>query len=123
MSDISFPFILMIHYVADFRMQSRHIAETKSKCNKSLSIHVLLYVATFLIAGLVHFVTGNNVDVWKFSKYVIINGLLHWLTDYITSRESTKAYQNGDMEKFWNIIGLDQLIHGVTLYMTWEILK
>jgi len=123
MSDISFPFILMIHYVADFRMQSRHIAETKSKCNKSLSIHVLLYVATFLIAGLVHFVTGNNVDVWKFSKYVIINGLLHWLTDYITSRESTKAYQNSDMEKFWNIIGFDQLIHGVTLYTTWEILK
>jgi len=123
MSDISFPFILMIHYVADFRMQSRHIAETKSKCNKSLSIHVLLYVATFLIAGLVHFVTGNKVDVWKFAEYVIINGLLHWLTDYITSRESTKAYQNSDMEKFWNIIGFDQLIHGVTLYTTWEILK
>lgn len=123
MSDISFPFILMIHYVADFRMQSRHIAETKSKCNKSLSIHVLLYVATFLIAGLVHFATGNNVDVWKFAEYVVINGLLHWLTDYITSRESTKAYQNSDMEKFWNIIGFDQLIHGVTLYITWEILK
>jgi len=122
-SDISFPFILMIHYVADFRMQSRHIAETKSKCNKSLSIHVLLYVATFLIAGLVHFATGNNVDVWKFAEYVVINGLLHWLTDYITSRESTKAYQNSDMEKFWNIIGFDQLIHGVTLYITWEILK
>ena len=123
MSDISFPFILMTHYVADFQMQSRHIAETKSKSNKSLSIHVLLYVATFFIAGLIHFVTWNNVDVWKFAEYVVINGLLHWLTDYITSRETTKAYQNSDIKKFWDIIGFDQLIHGVTLYMTWEILK
>ena len=31
MNDISFPFILAIHYTADFQMQSRHIAETKSK--------------------------------------------------------------------------------------------
>ena len=71
MSDISFPFILMIHYVADFRMQSRHIAETKSKSNKSLSIHVLLYVATFLIAGLVHFVTGNNVDAVSYTHLTL----------------------------------------------------
>jgi len=123
MNDISFPFILAVHYTADFQMQSRHIAETKSKSNKSLSIHVLLYVATFIIAGLVSFVCGDNVDVVKFAVFVAVNGLLHWITDYITSRESTKAYQNSDMEKFWNIIGFDQLIHGVTLYTTWEILK
>jgi hypothetical protein len=123
MNDISFPFILAVHYTADFQMQSRHIAETKSKSNKSLSIHVLLYAATFIIAGLVSFVCGDNVDVVKFAVFVAVNGLLHWITDYITSRETTKAYQNGNMEKFWNIIGLDQLIHGVTLYTTWEILK
>jgi len=123
MNGIPFPSIMLIHYIADFQMQSRHIAETKSKCNKSLSIHVLIYMGTFIMAGLVNVVCRTNLDVWKFAEFVLTNGLLHWLTDYITSRETTKAYQNGDMEKFWNIIGFDQLIHGVTLYTTWEILK
>lgn len=97
--------IFFCHTIADFVFQTRWMAENKSSSLKALAIHVLEYTTVMFVGlifpfGLVHA-----------ALYAIINGVLHFLTDFVTSRISSYAYKNGDMKLFWGTIGFDQFIH------------
>ncbi len=95
--------IFVLHYIGDFILQTRWMGENKSKLLSALSLHILVYTATLLPFGF---------------EFAIINGILHFITDFITSRLSSRAYKNGNMAQFWAIIGFDQLIHTITLILT-----
>lgn len=91
--------LIVSHFVGDFLLQSDEIAKTKSKSNTALGTHVLLYGIPFLWMG-----------VW----FYVITVLLHSMVDYITSRWSSYMYSR-DVHWFFVIIGLDQMIHMLSL--------
>jgi hypothetical protein len=88
--------VIWIHTLADFFLQTRTMGTKKSSSLKWLGMHVLVYSLPLLYFG------------WKFA---IIQGVLHFIVDYFTSRWGKWAYENDNMYLFWGIIGLDQAIH------------
>lgn len=112
-----FTVFIVAHYVGDFMLQSRKIATKKSSSILALSIHVAIYAATLLVFSLL-----VNFTPHQRAMFVIYNGLLHFITDYISSRITAKALSNGNTKKFWDTIGVDQFTHIYTLYITYRML-
>ncbi|MDY8136136.1 DUF3307 domain-containing protein [Aquimarina sp. 2201CG5-10] len=110
-----FSWILLAHWVGDFVFQTSRMATEKSKQLKWLSIHVITYTAVLLIFAL--FVFSFKLAI----TYVLINGVLHGITDFFTSKLSAKYQETPRI--FFPILGMDQLIHTVTLYITYLNIK
>jgi hypothetical protein len=107
--------ILVIHYVFDFVLQSHWMASNKSKSNYALTTHVSVYgVGVLLMAAFNYSLFPSMTALYLFWG---VNCALHWITDYITSRESSKRFGT-DWHNFFSIIGFDQTIHYVTLLGT-----
>jgi len=100
--------VLVLHFIGDFIYQSRWMGINKSTSLLALSCHIFTYTSILII--------GTGV------VYGILNGILHLITDYYTSRISSKLYLKNDMYKFWSLIGLDQLIHSLCLILTLPLL-
>lgn len=109
----NFVELLFVHWFADFVVQTSSQAFNKSKCNWALARHVLTYTLTLALGSILIF--GNTIEVIGFS---VFNGILHWFTDYYTSRLTKYLYEKKDYHNFFVIIGLDQFIHHVTLAIT-----
>lgn len=111
--------LLALHWVADFVLQTHWQATNKSKRTDALAMHVGTYTGALGIGsyGLLGFspaVTG----------FIAVNGLLHFATDYCTSRLSSRLYAKQDWHNFFVVIGFDQLIHQATLAATlWLLLS
>lgn len=100
---INIIFIVWLHFVADFILQTDKMALNKSSSMKWLSIHVVTYSLPFLWFG------------WR---YALINGFAHFVTDWITSRLSARAWKAEKRGLFFKIIGADQAIHLTVLILT-----
>lgn len=100
-------FILLAHYIADFTLQPRKIAENKSKNINALLIHILQYM---FFLYLVLFIALPNNRTFLL-EYVLLNGILHLITDYISSRASGYYYMKKNYHAFWCVVGLDQYVH------------
>lgn len=96
--------LLSLHFLADFILQSDEMARGKSTSNKWLGLHVLVYTIIFMIVG---------------PTYAILNGVLHFITDWFTSRLSAKMWKAERVHDFFVVIGGDQLIHTITLILTY----
>lgn len=109
-----FVLLIAIHWVADFICQTHWQAQNKSKNNVALSLHVASYTGILVAASLMLFGTLGLT-------FAAVNGALHWITDYFTSRWTSKLYAKQDWHNFFVVVGLDQLIHYMTLAatMTW----
>jgi hypothetical protein len=120
--------LLVVHFIGDWLLQTNWQALNKSKNNEALTMHVLVYSLCFLPWGL------------GFASFTF---LAHWVTDYFTSRcgaklwfidlytkEGVETLGPGEMfatvnmakrKAFWIMIGTDQLIHFVTLALTYKL--
>ncbi len=137
-----FMALLAVHFVADFICQTHWQASNKSKSNWALFRHVASYTGVLAFACLLIFPLGADVGL-----FVVVNGALHFGTDWLTSRWSSrligsalrdtctaqnfaKTYgkppSEDDMRlmeidpgrhwhNFFVVIGLDQLVHQLTL--------
>lgn len=118
---MSFYFVMLIifsHWVADFVFQTHWMAVNKSKSNFALAYHVLIYtiIIGFLI-GIPLYAYGN-ISYFIISSWISVNGILHFITDYITSRITSKLWQKEDYHNFFVVVGFDQLIHYTCLFGT-----
>jgi len=127
MITISLGIVLLIclaHYVADFVFQTDWMAQNKSKTNYPLFVHVCTYsVVIFLILfPFFH-------DEIKLILFAFLNGILHFIIDFFTSRLSSKLYREGKLGSktipnfgFFSVIGLDQLLHYICLFTTYGLI-
>jgi len=108
--------IVFLHWVCDFIFQDETWANNKSKSNIPLLKHTATY--SVLWFPLAYFLG------WLIIPFILITFVTHTITDYITSRIVGKKFAAGEygspIPNFgaFTIIGFDQLIHYVTLFIT-----
>jgi len=102
-------FILFLHWLGDFVLQSDWMAKNKSHSIKALSFHVFIYGAGFFI-----------FFGWRFA---LINMIAHFVVDYFTSKLTKKLWEKGDVHNFFVVIGADQYFHTVFLLFSYFILE
>lgn len=105
--------LLGLHWVADFVFQTRWMATNKSSRLDALSLHVAVYTIVLGIGAVVIFGATQTL-LW----FVLANGALHFATDFVTSRITSKLWKEQRIHGFFLMVGLDQLIHQVSLAAT-----
>lgn len=121
--------ILFIHWISDFVFQSGWMATNKSKNWLALGSHVLVYTASMgvllifssIIVASVGSIPGGAIMVitpLAFMMWIALNGVLHFITDAVTSRITAKLWKKNDMHNFFVVVGFDQFIHYTCLFVT-----
>jgi hypothetical protein len=110
--------IIWTHFIADFILQTDKVALNKSKNNAILLLHVLIYTMPFLSMCL----------VWRMSlaqsiQFCLLTALLHFVTDFFSSRACSALWKKNQRHWFFVVIGLDQAIHMTCLILVWELCK
>lgn len=112
--------ILFIHWIADFVLQTDKQAKMKSSNNWYLLAHTSIYaVTTHAFWG---FIMPAESGFELFIYGVLITFVVHTITDYITSRLNSYLWKKGDVHNFFVSIGLDQFLHFIQLIFTYKIL-
>lgn len=116
--------ILFTHFIADFVLQSRKIGNNKHKSTVAVMQHAALY-ASILWCVLLLFAPLDKhyfkivSSTTMLEIFILVNGILHFITDWFTSRITHYFYQfTWGEKKFWVTIGLDQFIHTATLIIS-----
>jgi hypothetical protein len=105
---MTFSLLLLAHWIGDFALQSSEMASRKSHSIRWLSLHVLTYGA---VLGLFSFVLFPYHVAWK---YLLVNVLLHFITDFFTSKLAAQYQKN--LRIFYPIIGFDQMLHMLAIF-------
>lgn len=115
--------ILTVHTLFDYKFQTRWQADNKSKSLIALTNHVAIYtVGLSLIPVLSVYFNLGNFTLTNYFIFVLTNAILHWITDFFTSRASSEFYTRRSMANFWMTIGFDQFIHTLILFKTFILL-
>ena len=113
--------LMLVHFVADFCLQTSEQAAGKSSSNQALAAHVFFYsVVMAIFYG------------WQFG---VITAAIHSITDWNTSRISSRLWtaveqdrlrvvpdpvkKAEDIHMFFVMIGFDQYLHLVQLVLTY----
>ena len=115
---IVFLFILTVHWIGDFVLQSHWMAVNKSKRWDALGLHVYVYTASLMVAACILGLWIGPVNSPLLASWALLNGVLHFATDAITSRITARLWAQQRTHDFFVIIGLDQLIHALCLGLT-----
>jgi len=110
--------LLFLHWVGDSLFQSGLMAVRKGNSPVVLTQHVLIYTWTIGLGLLFR-------DVWQMvALYAILNGILHWLTDFVTSKLNGRLWKSGNattppnLHWFFVSVLSDQLVHTIALVLT-----
>lgn len=121
--------ILLVHWFADFVMQTDKMAQGKSKNWSDLISHTWTYCSIWWCFGIVAVVVNIYYPFfiyksWSLSLFTLITFIAHTITDYITSRENSKLWEAKKIHNFFVCIGFDQWLHYVQLFITyWYLTK
>lgn len=104
-------YLLSFHWIGDFIFQTDWQAKNKSKNWTALFRHTISYISVFSLLFVAF--EWDKVVLW-----MLINWFLHLITDAVTSRINTYLWNKQDVHNFFVSVGLDQLIHFITLIST-----
>ncbi len=107
-------FILLIHWLADFCLQTDEQAKEKCKSLTMLGYHVGTYSLCWLFGS--YALLGNWTLAFFFT---VVTCVCHFCTDYVTSRLSKPFWDKGDTHNGFIIVGFDQVLHYVQLFLTY----
>lgn len=138
--------IIIIHWIADFVLQTDKQAKGKSKNWNDLLSHTITYSFIWFIVGFIY-VHSNNINnvftqlqVKSLFLFTFITFIAHTITDYFTSRLNSKLIPERKFVKFqdgWNqywikspeslhnffvSVGFDQVLHYIQLFTTYYLL-
>lgn len=99
MSLIEIFSITLIHWFADFVLQTDKQAKGKSKDNYELISHTLIYSVVFFFIGIMYCILFNIPYINAFYFY-LITFVFHTITDYYTSRLNSKLWAEGRIHDF-----------------------
>lgn len=130
--------LIVIHYIADFMFQTEEMALGKSKSFLILLKHTFVYTGIFYIAFVFWIVIngeflGYNIfkDVTITDKIILffpITFLCHTVIDYVSSKITARKFEKKEFYTgipnmgAFSIIGLDQVFHYGTLFLTYYFL-
>jgi len=104
---------IVAHWFSDFFSQTQEMSVKKSKSALWLTYHVSVY--TGAMSFLLMFC--GVLNAWL-SVLIFVT---HWITDFITSKITSrlwkKATVSGDYHNFFVVVGVDQMIHILTLWV------
>lgn len=107
--------ILVAHYIGDFVIQTQEQSEKKSVSNNHLWMHCVTYSLVWLFVS--PFFVG-----WNCFWFFLITFICHFGTDYFTSRMVKKRFSVKRYHDGFVVIGMDQILHYVQLYLTFHFL-
>ncbi len=110
-------YILLIHFLADFGLQTHDQATKKGTDVLYLTYHVAVYSLIWLFASYTYF--GN---IWTALVFYTFTFIFHWITDFMTSRIGKPFWDKGDLHNGFVIVGFDQVLHYIQLIVTLLIL-
>lgn len=115
--------ILLAHFVADFVFQNDYMGTNKSHDNEALGWHVAVYTGIIGLFMTILFFPASHPG--HFIGFLIVTAVLHLVTDYNTSRLTTilhKSFETtpGSRHWFFVVIGFDQVIHYVCLFLAYK---
>lgn len=117
--------ILIIHWIADFVMQTDKEAKGKSESFIILLQHAGSYTGVFVFCLLAITAIAGPVAPAVFTflmEFAFITFISHAAIDYYTSRVHKKLYMEKKHHEFFTSIGFDQLLHYIQLFTTFTIL-
>jgi hypothetical protein len=118
--------IIIIHWLADFVFQDEKWALGKSKNWGDLLKHTSIYSLLWFTPILLLF--EDNYYLYT-PLFVLITFIAHTITDYFTSRivskKFAKQHYGSAIPNFgaFSIIGFDQVLHYIQLFLTYYYLK
>ena len=116
-------FIILVHWFADFVLQTHHMSTRKSSSNYYLTLHVTVYAfATIFLWALVLPLLQIHLTFNGVWLSVIAIFAMHWVTDYFTSRWTSRLYKEENYHDFFVVIGFDQVLHYTQLLLTFNYL-
>jgi len=118
---ISYKLLLaigLIHWLADFALQTHWQASNKSDDMFALLKHVATYSLVWLLFSTIHFEHFGTGVV-----FAVITFVTHFAIDLITSHIVKQCFDEGDYHNGFVVIGFDQILHYVQLILTYELLK
>lgn len=115
--DSVFYFMLIVHFLADFCLQTVDQALNKSTDVRHLTRHVLTYSLVWLVVAYAMF--GSYEKALIFASITFIT---HWPTDYITSRLGKPFWDKKDYHTGFVVVGADQIAHYIQLIETYKLL-
>ncbi len=111
--------LMFSHWFSDYCLQTEDQAKNKSSNFRKLIEHTSVYSLVMMICSLIIFT--QKEAVWFGASCFIF----HTITDYFSSKFSKIKYQKGQMNGlfgFWSIVGLDQFLHFVQIYLTYMLI-
>lgn len=118
MTLIEIMLILLIHWFADFVLQTHWMATNKSKNMDALLAHTVSYSLIWLCVGVLYAVSleSHVEQLYAMFLFPLATLAAHTLTDYYTSRWTSKLWAKGDIHNFFVVIGIDQVLHYLQLF-------
>ena len=116
-------YFLLVHWVSDFLLQTRHMANRKSESWYYLTVHVGVYsISTTFLWWIGLLVDGASLTLFTMPLVFICVFIPHFCTDYVTSRLTKKFHKQDNMYKFFSTLGFDQWLHHAALIVTYKFL-
>ncbi len=114
---------LLIHYLADFVLQTNDQAMNKGVGNKLFNKWLFYHVSTYTLIWFISLLSLQGIyglSVTDCLIFSIITFISHYITDWITSRIGKVFWDKKDLHNGFAMVGIDQIFHYLQLYYTFK---
>ena len=105
--------LLMVHWLADFSLQTQEQANNKYNSLTVLLSHVVTYTMCMTTVIAAFYVVKLGLITVIYVGLCL--GISHFLIDFVTSKVTHKLYEAKRYHDFFVVIGFDQFLHVLTL--------
>ena len=107
---LGFTLFAVKHYICDFVLQTNDMIQSKGHWGEWRGIVHSVYhgVGTMVVIGIMGFGTVSCILMG------LLDTVVHYHVDWAKQKLNDALKYTVDNPKFWNLLGLDQLLHTLT---------